>query len=170
MTELQGAVAVCQLDKVERIVNARAALGARLVAGLRGIAGIIPQKIPEGATHSFFLFIVRIDPRVIETPVPDFCRALEAEGIPCEPNKITGGMPVYQYDIFRNRSAFPGSRLPFVSRDLGSDIAYPKGLCPIAEEAFARTFNLNITEFYTESDIDDIVRGVTKVAEHYRGG
>jgi perosamine synthetase len=167
MTELQGAVAVAQLGKVERIVGARMALGARLIAGLRQIPGIIPQKIPEGAEHSFFLFVVRVDPKAIKASVLEFCKALEAEGIPCEPSKITGGMPVYQYDVFQRRSAFPNSRLPFVSRDLHSNVSYPRGLCPAAEEAFEHTFNLNISEFYSNNDIDDMVRGVAKVAEHY---
>ncbi len=169
MTELQGAVAVGQLGKVERIVAARRALGARLAEGLKRVPGIAPQAIPEGAEHSFFLFVVRVDPQRIRVPVAEFCRALEAEGIPCEPNKITGGMPVYLYDVFQRRSAFPGSRLPFVSRDLDSDAAYPPGLCPRAEEAFRCTFNLNITEFYTERDIDEMVEGVAKVAAHYLG-
>ncbi len=167
MTELQGAVAVAQLGKVERVVGARRALGARLAAGLRQIPGIIPQKIPEGAEHSFFLFVVRVDPGLVRASVPEFCRALEAEGIPCEPNKITGGMPVYRYEVFAKRSAFPGSRLPFVSKDLRSRISYPAGLCPVAEEAFEHTFNLNVNEFYSEQDIDDMVRGVAKVAEAY---
>ena len=168
MTELQGAVAVAQLSKVERIVKTRSALGALLRAGLARIPGIIPQKIPEGADHSFFLYVVRIDPRIIPVSVADFCSALDGEGIPSEPNKITGGMPVYQYDVFQNRSAFPGSTLPFVSGDLGANISYPRGLCPVAEDAFAHTFNLGLTEFYTEGDIDDMVKGVAKVAEHYR--
>jgi dTDP-4-amino-4,6-dideoxygalactose transaminase len=123
--------------------------------------------VPEGAEHSFFLFVVRVDPRVIRIPIPEFCRALEAEGIPCEPNKITGGMPVYEYDVFQKRSAFPASRLPFVSKDLRSDISYPKGLCPVAEEAFEHTFNLNISEFYSTEDVDDMVKGVAKVAAYY---
>jgi dTDP-4-amino-4,6-dideoxygalactose transaminase len=168
MTELQGAVAVGQLGKVERIVSTRRMLGARLIDGLRQIPGILPQRVPEGAEHSFFLFVVRVDPAVIRAPVADFCRALEAEGIPCEPHKITGGMPVYMYDVFQNRSAFPKSLLPFVSKDLDSNAAYPRGLCPVAEEAFAHTFNLSINEFYAERDVEDMVRGVAKVAEHLR--
>jgi dTDP-4-amino-4,6-dideoxygalactose transaminase len=168
MTELQGAVAVGQLGKVERIVKTRGERGARLRAGLARISGIIPQKIPEGAEHSFFLYVVRIDPKVIPVAVADFCKALDAEGIPCEPNKITGGMPVYQYDVFQNLSAFPGSKLPFVSKDLGSSVSYPRGLCPVAEDAFTHTFNLSINEFYSEADIDDMVKGVEKVAEHFR--
>ena len=168
MTELQGAVAVAQLGKVERIVKTRGERGARLRAGLARINGIIPQKIPEGAEHSFFLYVVRIDPKVIPVAVADFCKALDAEGIPSEPNKITGGMPVYQYDIFQNLSAFPGSRLPFVSKDFGSNVSYPQGLCPTAEEAFAHTFNLSVNEFYSDADIDDMVNGVAKVAEHFK--
>jgi hypothetical protein len=39
----------------------------------------------------------------------------------------------------------------------------------VAEEAFEHTFNLSITEFYSEADVDDMVRGVAKVAENMRG-
>jgi perosamine synthetase len=169
MTELQGAVAVAQLGKVQRIVQRRGELGARLIAGLKQVPGIVPQAVPQGAEHSFFLYVVRVDPAVIRAPVVEFCKALEAEGIPSEPNKITGGMPIYLYDVFQNQSAFPKSRLPFVSKDLGSRVSYPRGLCPVAEEAFQHTFNLNVTEFYREGDVDDMVKGVAKVAAAFRG-
>ncbi len=168
MTELQGAVAIAQLDKVKGIVEKRNSLGKRLYQGLKDIKGIIPQTVPEDRTHAFFLYVVRLEPGVIHAAVPEFCSALEAEGIPCEPNKITGGMPEYLYDIFQTRNAFPDSKLPFVSKDLGTDIEYPGGLCPNAEEAFEQTFNLNISEFYTEQDIDDMINASSKVADYYR--
>ncbi len=170
MTELQGAVAKAQLARVESVVERRVALGRRLIEGLAGIEGVIPQKVPAHCAHTFFLFVVRLDPRVIAVPVAEFCAALDAEGIPSEPGKITGGMPVYLYDLFQRRSAFPQSPFPFVSRDLGSELSYPPGLCPRAEEAFRQTFNLNLTEFYSEQDIDEMIRGVAKVAGHYRAG
>jgi perosamine synthetase len=168
MTELQGAVAKAQLDKIAGIVERRGHLGMNLIRGLKSIEGVIPQKVPEGCEHSFFLLVVRLDPQVIQATVAQFCEALEAEGIPAEPNKITGGMATYLYDIFQNRSAFPGSELPFVSKDLGSDIAYPRGLCPRAELAFEQTFNFNISEFYSSDDIDDMIRATEKVAGYYR--
>ena len=168
MTELQGAVAIAQLEKVESIVAARISLGKRLSRGLGEIPGIIPQEIPDHSPHTFFLYVVRIDPQVIHCSPKEFTDALAAEGIPAEPNKITGGMPVYLYDIFQHQSAFPGSRLPFVSKELGTNVSYPKGLCPRAEEAFDRTFNFNITEFYTEGDIDEMVAATEKVAAFYR--
>ncbi len=168
MTELQGAVGIAQLDKLERIVNRRNTLGKQLIANLKGIPGIIPQKIRDYYYASFFLFVIRLDPKVISASVAEFCKTLEAEGIPSEPNKLTGGMPTYLYDIFQKRNAFPQSQLPFVSKDFDSNISYPKGLCPVCEESFAHTFNLNINEFYSEQDIDDMVKGIAKVATYYR--
>jgi perosamine synthetase len=168
MTELQGAVAKAQLGKVAQIVKRRNELGMRLIRGLQAIPGVVPQKVPEYSTHSFFLLVVRLDPAVIQAEPTEFCRALEAEGVPSEPHKITGGMPTYLYDIFQKRSAFPQSAFPFVSRDLGSDASYPKGICPEAERAFEETFNFNINEFYSEEDIDDMIRATEKVAYHYR--
>ncbi len=168
ITELQGAVAKAQLNKVAGIVQRRNSLGMRLIRGLESICGVIPQKVPEGSEHSFFLLVIRLDPQLIRVTVTQFCEALEAEGIPAEPNKITGGMVTYLYDIFRNRSAFPESGFPFVSKDLDSDISYTRGLCPRAELAFEQTFNFNISEFYTSDDIDDTVRATEKVAGYYR--
>jgi len=52
--------------------------------------------------------------------------------------------------------------------DLGSDASYPKGMCPNCEEAYKHTFNFNITEFYTDEDIDDMIASTAKVAEYYR--
>jgi perosamine synthetase len=169
MTELQGAVAKAQLDRIAGIVKRRNILGMRLIRGLETIPGVIPQRVPEGREHSFFLLVVRLDPRIIQVPVSSFCEALEAEGIPSEANKITGGMATYLYDIFQRRSAFPGSEFPFVSTDLGSDISYPKGLCPRAETAFEQTFNFNISEFYSNEDIDEMIRATEKVARYYSG-
>jgi hypothetical protein len=37
----------------------------------------------------------------------------------------------------------------------------------VAEEAFEHTFNLNISEFYSTEDVDDMVKGVAKVAAYY---
>lgn len=168
MTELQGAVAIAQLEKVQSIVARRTELGMRLARGLRAIPGIIPQATPDDSPHTFFLYVVRLDPKLIHATPKQFCDALAAEGIPSEPGKITGGMPIYLYDVFQRQSAFPGSRLPFVSKELGSDVRYPKGLCPNAEAAFESTFNFNINEFYSERDIDEMVEATAKVAAYYR--
>jgi perosamine synthetase len=168
MTELQGAVALAQLDQVERIVGTRVRLGKRLQAGLAEIPGIIPHGVLEDCEHTCFLYTVRLRPEQFTTDVDGFCKALLAEGIPNAPHTITGGMPIYRYDVFKNRNAFPGGPFPFVSRDFDSNIEYHEGDCPEAEKAFDETFNLHVSEFYDEQAIDDTICAIAKVAAWYR--
>jgi dTDP-4-amino-4,6-dideoxygalactose transaminase len=161
MTELQGAVALAQLEKVEGIVATRSRLGTLLDARINDIPGVTPQKTPEGCRHGYFLYLFQLDLGRLRCTSQAFSDALNAEGIPNKPRLITGGMPVYQYRIFRNRSAFPGSEFPLAGR------VYGKGDCPVAEDAFDRWITMNIYEHYTETDIDEIAHGIGKVANHF---
>ncbi|MFB3818908.1 MAG: DegT/DnrJ/EryC1/StrS family aminotransferase [Candidatus Methylomirabilales bacterium] len=161
MTELQGAVALAQLEKVESIVAARSRLGMQLDASLRQIPGITPQATPEGCRHGYFLYVFRLDLDRLRCTSEQFSEALAAEGIPNKPRLITGGMPVYQYRIFRNRSAFPGTEWPLQGR------LYGKGDCPVAEAAFDRWITTNIYEHYTATDIQEMAHGIAKVAHYF---
>jgi dTDP-4-amino-4,6-dideoxygalactose transaminase len=168
MTELQGAVAIAQLDKVEDIVKKRVRLAKQLGDGLTKIDGVVPHGVLEGCDHTGFLYTVRLQEEKFNTDVDGFCAALTAEGIPNQPHMVTGGRPIYNYDIFRNRSAFPHSQFPFVSKDLDSNIEYSAGDCPEAEKAFTETFNIRIDEFQDEGVIVDMLSAIAKVADAYR--
>ena len=48
MTELQGAVALAQLDRVHDIVASRNRLGTKLNALLAGVPAVRPQTVPQG--------------------------------------------------------------------------------------------------------------------------
>jgi perosamine synthetase len=161
MTELQGAVALAQLTKVEQIVATRNQLGVRLDTYLREIPGVAPQETPEGCRHGYFLYLFKLDLDRLRCNSQEFSDALSAEGIPNRARLITGGMPVYLYRVFQNRSAFPGSEFPLAGR------TYGKGDCPVAEAAFDRWITLNIYEHYTETDIQEIAHGIGKVAHHF---
>jgi len=87
--------------------------------------------------------------------------------VPNRAHLITGGRPVYLYDIFQNRSAFPGSTFPFTRPD-GTGRVYKKGDCPVAEDAFGRWITMNIYEHYSPLDIEEIAHGIAKVAHHFR--
>src|SRR5205807_5704043 len=52
MTELQGAVALAQLERVEKITSRRNQLGTRLDELLAGISGVSLQRVPPGCRHS----------------------------------------------------------------------------------------------------------------------
>jgi dTDP-4-amino-4,6-dideoxygalactose transaminase len=163
MTELQGAVALAQLERVEEIVNRRNHLGSRLSALISRIPGVVCQTIPAGSKHSYFLYLFRLDLEQLGCTSREFSQALAAEGIPNEAHMITGGRPVYLYDIFQKRSAFPGSEYPFSL----TGRVYRAGDCPVAEDAFERWITMNFSERWSEQDIDEIAAGIRKVTEYF---
>jgi dTDP-4-amino-4,6-dideoxygalactose transaminase len=167
MTELQGAVALAQLERVEDIVDARRRHGMNLNGLLAGVEGVTPQAIREGRKHSFFHYPFNLDLDLLGCTAREFSDALTAEGIPNEAHQITGGRPVYLFDIFQNRSAFPESHLPFHCSDNGADRVYRKGDCPVAEEAYNHWLIMNLYEHYTDLDIEEIAFGIHKVAHHF---
>jgi dTDP-4-amino-4,6-dideoxygalactose transaminase len=166
MTELQGAVALAQLERLREVTERRHLLGTRLSARLAEVKGVSLQRIPPGSRHSYFLALFQIDPEGLGATAEEFAAALRAEGVDAKARLITGGRPVYLYDVFQRRSAFPGSRYPFQSRDLGTDRSYPPGLCPVAEAAFSRWITLELLESYSEQNVDEIAFAIGKVAHH----
>jgi perosamine synthetase len=164
MTELQGAVALAQLEKVQSIVERRNALGTRLNAIVETLPGISTQRIPEGCRHTFFLYLFRLDLHALGCTAHEFSKALAAEGVANAAHMITGGRPVYLYDVFQKRSAFPGTEYPFAA-----DRYYRQGDCPVAEAAFDNWITMNIYEQYREEDIDEIGLAIGKVAHHFAG-
>lgn len=168
MTEMQGAVALAQLERLSEFLERRIGLAERLSRRLQGIEGISLQRIPAGSTHSFFLFLLQIDPDFLRCPAADFAAALRGENVNAKSNLITGGRPVYLYDIFQKRSAFPHSHYPFQSNDTASNRSYPPGSCPVAERAFERWIVLELLENYSDQNIDEMAHAVGKVAYHFR--
>jgi perosamine synthetase len=166
MTEMQGAVALAQLERGGEFVEQRWRMGTRLSAQLAEVEGISLQRIRPGAKHSYFLYLFKIEPDKFDCTADEFAVALQREGVNAKARLITGGRPVYLYDIFQRRSAFPYSRYPFQSLDTGADRTYPPGLCPVAEDAFTRWITLEVLENYVEENVDEIALAVTKVAYH----
>jgi perosamine synthetase len=168
MTEMQGAVGLAQLEGLDDVLEPRIRMGNRLAQHLSKIHGISLQTVPDGATHSFFLTLFAIDSDDFSSTAAQFAEALRKEGVNAKANLITGGRPVYLYDLFQARSAFPGSHYPFASLDTGVDRYYPNGLCPIAEKAFDRWIVVELLESYTSQNVDEMAHAIGKVAHHFR--
>lgn len=165
MTELQGAVALAQIRRVREVVERRRRLAGRLNDRLGEVPGVTAQTVPTGSMHAYFLYLFRLDLSRLRCTAEEFSQALAAEGVPNAARTITGGRPVYLYDIFQKRSAFPGTEYPF-----SPDRYYRAGDCPVAEAAFDRWITMNLYEHYTDQDIDEIALGIGKVARNFWGG
>lgn len=162
MTELQGAVGVAQLKKLPQICEKRNALGDRLTAGINDVAGIQPHQITDGGYGTYWFYMFRLDLEQLSCTRQEFSQALTAEGIPNQ----AGYIPevVYLRPLFQKKEAYLGSQFPFEL----SNVRYDKGICPNAEDILETAIRMSINEFYTESDIDEMIAGVRKVAAWYQ--
>ncbi|MGN6756276.1 MAG: hypothetical protein ACTHMJ_07785 [Thermomicrobiales bacterium] len=95
----------------------------------------------------------------------EFCRALAAEGVPAGAGYVP---PVYHTPVLRELQTYGSSGFPFGSPyTTRTGAEYKEALCPMAEAMSARMLTLSDCEGFSDADVDDIDRALTKVATHY---
>jgi perosamine synthetase len=164
MTELQGAVAIAQLDKLEWICDQRNVYGEGITKGISGLPGIYPHKITEGGKSSYWFYMFRIDEKEAGVSRDEFSEALEAEGVP---NEAVHTKTVYENGLFLNKNAYPGTDCPFGCKYYGREVSYYKGMCPTAEAVYKTAIRLQVNEFFTGQDLKEVVKAIRKVSNFY---
>ena len=164
MTELQGAVAIAQLNRLDEICRKRTAYGDALTAGIADLPGILTPRVLDGCRSTYWFYMLRLDERAAKASRNDFAAALKAEGVPCK----AGYIPtcVYEYDLFQNLQAHPGSHWPFDVQGRSAP-QYGKGLCPVAEEILRTAIAIPVNEFYTTQDLQETIGAFRKVSAWY---
>ncbi len=169
MTELQGAVALAQLEKVERVIQARvknAALMDTLIGGLPGLS--TPATTPR-SRHVYLKYPLSIGDDEVPGSVDEFSRLLKERGIWSEPGYIR--RPVFMSDFIRHQRTFGDSGFPFRGphrRGLPA-IRYQPEDYPGAAEALGRICVLPWNEFYTEDDVRYIADAITETFSELQG-
>ncbi len=165
MSELNAAVALAQLDKVEDICAKRNVFGDKLNAALQNIEGIYPHKVLDGCESSWWFYLLRVNEQELGTTRKEFVKALTAEGIACS----EGYLPscVYQYDMFKNKTIYPGGLQFPLDGTFGRNIEYKDGDCPVAEEILKTCVQFFVNEFYTEQDLEDTITAINKVCNYF---
>jgi dTDP-4-amino-4,6-dideoxygalactose transaminase len=145
LADLQAAVALPKLDRVESLRARRAALVARYDQGIAALAGIEPIGRPAYGDHAFHLYVVRIDPARAGADRDRYAAALMAENI------ATGlhFLPVHTLTWYRER--FPGVSLPNTER-AGADV-----------------LSLPLAAAHTDHDIDDALAALAKLHAAFTG-
>lgn len=160
MTELQGAVALAQIEKVKQVVERRYRLGSMLNQAIGGCEGTKVQKVLPDSKHGYWLYGFRST----KIPAADFARALSAEGVPASAGYI--GKAVYLCsEVFAQRSAYGKSGCPFDCSHTSRAYEYKEGLCPNAELLTKELVIVYLNENFTDADISDVATAIRKVAE-----
>lgn len=163
MSEPQAAVAAAQLTRLEEIVAKRARLGNLLTEKISNLPGIIPHEVHPEDRAVYWFYFFRIKPEAFRCTVPDFVRAVRAEGA-----GVSGGyikQPIYGEKVFQDHGFFAG-RWPV--KELGlTTMDFTKHKCPEAEAILATMCRVNLKEYMTEEYILGIAAAIEKVAKHY---
>jgi dTDP-4-amino-4,6-dideoxygalactose transaminase len=154
MSELQGAVGLAQLKKLDSIIERRQKWCGQLVERLSGLPGLILPEVTAGGEASWWFFMFRADADKLGATADEFAAAMTAEQVPVAAHYI--GKCVYQYPIFLNHSAYDRGHHPFEAVD------YKAGMCPQAEDLLANCMILPINEGFTQQDLDETVKAFEK--------
>jgi perosamine synthetase len=164
MCELQGAVALAQMDKLESVVQNRQIAADKLTAKLQGIPGILTPCHHESSTHVYWKYALRVDKNIVRDGAVGLAKKLKEEkGIFSAPRYIQ--KPAFQCIIFEEQRTFGNSRWPFtLARPDAVD--YNPAKFPGTFSGLEWVLVLPWNENYTDAHIDYIATAVREaVAE-----
>ncbi|HET7725826.1 MAG TPA: DegT/DnrJ/EryC1/StrS aminotransferase family protein [Candidatus Limnocylindrales bacterium] len=140
LTDLQAALGLVQLDKLERNTARRQALARRYDKGLAG-TGIGTPITPDGRTHVFHQYTIDVGP--------------ERDAVVAGLTEAGIGVGVY-YPI-------PVHKQPYV-QELGIDATLP-----VTERAAQRTLSLPMYPGLSDADQDKVIQAVREVTARVAG-
>lgn len=145
ITDMQCALIISQLDKLERFAKRRREIVERYNEAFRKMPELfVQEEIAESDTVRH-LYILRIVPERLTIDRKGFFEALGAENIACNVHYI----PVYWHPYY-------------------GKLGYEKGLCPNAEKLYNEMLSLPLYYSLTDKDVDDVIAAVEKIVAYYR--
>lgn len=145
MTDIQAALVISQLDKLEMFSNRRKEIVAKYNEAFAEIPEITVQEEIAESDTTRHLYILRIKPELLNVDRKGFYDAMAAENICCNVHYI----PVYYHPYYEH-------------------LGYKKGLCPKAEKLYDEMMSLPLYYGMTDKDAEDVIAAVKKIVEAYR--
>ncbi|MGI9577490.1 MAG: DegT/DnrJ/EryC1/StrS family aminotransferase, partial [Microthrixaceae bacterium] len=143
MTELQAAVGIPQMERIDEINATRRANAAKLSESLADAPGVTVPTVREGATSVWHQYTIRV---TAESAVDrdGMVAGLDEAGIGCG---IYYPRTAYDYECYRSNDAV-----------IISD-------CPEAELASAEVVSLPVHPYLTDADIAEVGAAVVDLAQ-----
>jgi dTDP-4-amino-4,6-dideoxygalactose transaminase len=111
MTELQGAVALAQLSKLQRCVQHRRTMAQRLTEQLGNLLGLQTPWSSDEAEHAYWRYCLWVDDKACIGGSPALGAELKKWDIAAAPRYIQ--KPAFQCEVFQKQRTFGNSRFPF---------------------------------------------------------
>ena len=145
LSDVLAAIALVQLDKLERHGEIRARQFELYDDAVAELAGIEPLARDERDTHALHLYVVRIDPERAGASRDEYQRALKAENVATSIHFL----PVHTLSWYRER--FP-----------------EQPSLPVAERAGAEILSLPLSPAHSDGDIGDAIDALRRVHDRFR--
>lgn len=145
-TDLQAALGLAQLAKVETLRRRRAAIAARYSLGLTSLEAFTPPPEPNNESHAWHLYVVRVDPSCLRIGRDQIIEELKARGIGTSVHFI----PLHLHSLYRER------------------LGYRLGDFPFAEQHFERAISLPLFPSMTDDDVDRVIGALNEISITFR--
>jgi perosamine synthetase len=159
--EIESAIAIEQLKKLDSIISIRQSLAQRLNQGLANLKGLKTPKVQKNSSHVYYIYAMILDLETLNCSRKSIVDALAAEGVEVSDRyQNLHLLPMYQQKIAYGTQGFPWNS-EFVDRD----VSYQKGICPVAEalnDSSYIGFGMCVYEL-SNDDIGLIIKAFTKV-------
>ncbi|HVE41290.1 MAG TPA: DegT/DnrJ/EryC1/StrS family aminotransferase [Planctomycetota bacterium] len=165
MTELTGAVALAQFEKLPAMVKARVAMAESLTRQIEGVKGVRPPQKTPGCSPVYWRYALRVDADAFKGRADALGAKLKEAGIFCAPRYVQ--KLAFECEVLRDQRTFGKSRFPYVGeqRKGEPEIVYRKEDTPGAIEALAGVVVLPWNEKYTEEHVAFIAGAIRQAAK-----
>lgn len=155
MTELEAALGIEQLKKLDKLNDQRIELAEYLSKELTNIEGFTPPTVRPHCKHVYYVFPIKYDEGKIGIPRDLFIKALVAEGIPCGAGYVKA---LYLNPIYHENK-------PFIFHYFGKEVSYDKGICPVTEQMHEKELIIIAVcrPPANFDDMDSVVKAIRKV-------
>jgi perosamine synthetase len=160
--EIESAIGIEQLKKVSKYVAQRQIIAKQLNKGLKNLKGLKIPMTKKDCTHSYYIYGMVLDLKIIGVDRDKIIKALEAEGV----EGLTAGYAnIHLLPIFQKKIAYGSQGFPWTSDICKREVNYSRGICPIAEELHDRSFlgyEMCLHEL-SEDEVELIIEAFRKV-------
>lgn len=124
MTNMQAALGVAQLERLDEFVRRKRAMGSRYSEGLAGVRGLqLPLARIADAENIYWVYGLVLDDDV-DFDADEAMRRLGSAGVDCRPFF----WPMHEQPVFRRMGLFEGERHPVAERIARRGFYVPSGL------------------------------------------
>jgi perosamine synthetase len=160
--EIECAMGIEQLKKLDKLVKSRQRIAQKLNAGLAGLRGLRTPVVKPDCTHVYYVYSMQVDVVALGVSRRSLHQALVAEGIPA---LGAGYQNLHMLPMYQKKTAYGSRGFPWTSEICKRDVSYAKGICPVAErlhEAEFLGFGICSHE-YDDEEVDMIIAAFRKV-------